>query len=301
MRFFRRTVTAALLVAIVSLTGFQTIAHAADPVESITLSPTSKKLHVDPGQILQDSLTVVNDGDTAYDFIVYASPYSMASGAYDKPSYTSTASNADAYTWFQFQQTSWHIEARQTLYVPYTVHVKKNAAPGGHYGVLFAEVQPAETTTDGTALIRKKRVGTVVYATVSGDVRLGGSMLGTSIPWFQSSAPLDITASVKNTGNTDFTATVLYQISDVFGSVKYSMQGEYAVLPSTTRDITLSWASAPWFGLYKARVTTTFLDTNDVRESYVLIMPIWLVLIVSTVVISGGIYAMWRHFSRSRH
>lgn len=300
MRIFRRTAIAILLGVVVSLVGFHAEANAADTVENITLSPTSKKLHVDPGQTLQDSFTVVNDGETAYDFIVYASPYSVQSGAYDKPSYTSTASNADAYTWVQFQQTSWHINAHQTLTVPYTMHVKKNAAPGGHYGVLFAEIQPQQTASDGTSLIRKKRVGAVIYATVSGDVHLDGAMSGVTIPWFQTSAPFSVTSSVKNTGNSDFSATVLYQVSDVFGSVKYSMQGEYIVLPSTTRDITLSWAGSTWFGLFKARVTTSFLTTKDVRESYVLIMPIWLLLLVSATVISGGIYALWRHVPRSR-
>lgn len=299
MQFLRTTAIATFLVVAVSFFGVSVqTAQAADPAESITLSPTSKTYKVNTGQTFEDTLTVLNDGQTAYDFTVYAAPYAVTSGTYD-PSFTSTAANADAYTWIQFKQTTWHAEPRQTLKIPYTVRVKNNAAPGGHYGVLFAEVQPSNTSGDST-LARKKRVGTILYATVNGDVHLSGAALGAHIGWFQSRAPLEVTSSVQNTGNSDFTAKVTYRVSDVFGSVKYSLESTYVILPETTRDMTLSWADAPWFGLYKARVTTAFLETNSVAESYVLIMPIWLVLLVGGMVVSGGIYAIWRWSHRTR-
>lgn len=300
MQFLRTTAIATFLVVAVSFFSAQTdVAYAVDPVESITLSPTSKTYKVDAGQTFEDSLTVLNDGQTAYDFTVYTAPYSVTSGSYD-PNFTSTIANADAYTWIQFKQTTWHAEPRETLKIPYTVHVKSNASPGGHYGVLFAEVQPSQGSGEST-LARKKRVGTIIYATVSGDVHLSGKPLGTQIGWFQSGAPLKVTTSVENTGNSDFTAKVTYRVSDVFGSAKYNLESDYVVLPSTTRDMTLSWADAPWFGLYKTRVTTAFLDQTSVVESYVLIMPVWLVLLLGTALVSGGIYAIWRWSHRTRH
>ncbi len=298
MRLFRRTaITVFAVVAVSLLLVPQDVVYAPDPVESITLSPTSKTYKVEAGQTFDDTLTVLNDGQTAYDFTVYTAPYSVTSGSYD-PSFTSTAANADAYTWVQFKQTTWHAEPRETLKIPYTVHVKSNASPGGHYGVIFAEVQPSGT--DGSTLARKKRVGSIIYATVNGDVHLSGAILGTNISWFQSKAPLTVTTSIQNTGNSDFTARVTYRASDIFGSVKYTMQSDYVVLPSTTRDITVGWADAPWFGLYKLSVTTAFLDQKSAAETYVLIMPIWLVLLVGVAVVGGGIYAIWQWSRRTR-
>ncbi len=301
MRAIRQTAIASIVaVAVFSSLLVPDGARAADAsMESVTLSPTSKTYKVDAGQTFEDSLKVLNDGDVAYDFIVYGAPYSVTDGSYD-PSYTSTAPNADAYTWVQFKQTTWHAEPHETISVPYTVYVKKNASPGGHYGVLFVEVQPSSATS-GSTIVRKKRVGAVIYATVNGDVRLSGRPVGTTIGWFQSSAPLQAITTVENTGNSDFLAKVTYQISDIFGSVKYSYQSNFAILPSTTRHISLSWEGAPWFGLYKAKVTTALLNQTDIVESYVLVMPIWLVLLVGTVVVSGGIYAIWRWNHRTQH
>lgn len=300
MQFIRKSAIALLFAVAVLLvsTPVQT-ARAADPVESITMSPTSKTYKVDPGQTFDDTLTVVNDGDTAYDFTVYAAPYSVNNSAYE-PNFTSTVANADAYTWVQFKQVLWHAEAHETIKIPYTVYVSKKASPGGHYGVLFAETQPTTSNDVAATLGRKKRVGAILYATVSGDVKLSGKVAGTKINWFQTGGSLTITSSVNNTGNSDFIATVTYQVMDIFGSVKYDFTGEYAVLPSTTRDIHLGWANTPWFGLYKVHVTTAFLDQKESAESYVLVMPMWLVWLIGGVVLTGGVYAGWRHFSRSR-
>lgn len=300
MQFLSKSAVALLLAMAVLLVFTPVeIVQAAEPVESITLSPTSKTYKVDPGQTFEDTLTVVNDGDTAYDFTVYAAPYSVNNSAYE-PNFTSTVANADAYTWVQFKQVAWHAEAHETIKIPYTVYVNKKASPGGHYGVLFAETQPASGSEGAATLGRKKRVGAILYATVSGDVKLSGNVASTRINWFQTKAPLTGTSSVTNTGNSDFVATVTYQVADVFGSVKYSSKGDYVVLPTTTRDITVGWADAPWFGLYRVHVTTAFLDQTKVTESYVLMMPIWLLALVGVTVLAGGVYAFRRHLPWAR-
>lgn len=289
MRIFRR-VAIGIIGLMVALPYTNGVARAVDPLESITLSPTSKTYKVDAGQTFDDSITILNDGQTAYDFIVYTAPYSVESGSYG-PDFTNEKANSDAYKWVQFAKTTWHVEPRQTVVVPYTVHVTENTSPGGHYGVIFAETQPQ---LNSASLARKKRVGCIMYATVSGDVHLAGDVEKISMPWFQTTAPLKSQASVRNTGNSDFLTTVDYEVSDIFGSAKYSLKNDYEVLPSTTRDITVGWDNAPWFGLYKAKMSVKVLDHTTTAETFILIMPTWLLLLVGVMVVSGGVYALRR-------
>ena len=283
-----------VLVAVLSLS--PNVAQAADPVESITLTPTSRTYKVNAGQTFQDTITILNDGQTAYDFIVYAAPFSVTSGSYAQD-FTSMKANADAYEWVQFSKTTWHVEPRQSVKVPYTVHVKEHAAPGGHYGVIFAETQPP---ADASSLARKKRVGSIIYATVNGDVRLSGNVESTDLPWFQSSAPLKAQTSVKNTGNSDFLASVKFRVMDLFGSVKYEKNSDYEVLPQTSRDITMQWDKVSWFGLYKTQLQVQILGNTTATETYVLIMPIWLVLLFGFMVTSGALYGLWHRTNRSK-
>lgn len=290
MKTFRRLTTVFIALAVVlssvALTAPQV--SAADPAESITMSPVSKKYTVDPGQTISDTLTILNDGQDAYDFTVYATPYSVVDSQYTQ-NFTHNKPNADVYTWIEFQQSTYHIESRQTIEIPYTMHVRANASPGGHYGAIFAEVQPP---SGAEQLARKKRVGCMIYTTVSGDVRLSGNVTSLKAPWFQQTTPMLASTEVKNTGNTDFAATVAYQVSDIFGQVKYSVKNDYTILPNTTRQIDMQWNNSAWFGMYKVHISATVLGKTTTKDTYVLMMPIWLLLLLAIAVLFGGVYAL---------
>lgn len=291
-------VIAGLSGALLFVVGISNLATAAEPAsdpitrESITLSPVSKRYQVDAGTIKTDELTIVNDGAVAYDFIVYARPYSVNDSSYEAD-FTAQKPNADAYQWVQFDQSRYNIEAGATIKVKYTLRVPQNASPGGHYGVLFAETQPK--TQEGTAVVRKKRVGSLVYATVNGEYQLEGNHEKTVLPFWQTRPPLIAVTTVKNTGNTDFISKLGFKVSDVFGNLKFSEEKEYAVLPETTRDMRLEWGGAPWFGLFRAEVKTTFLDKPTVTTSgFVLLLPRWLAIVVGVVIVGGVGYAILR-------
>lgn len=284
----------ALCVAMIAQPTFA--ASETGPIESITLSPVSTRFQINAGTIKQDELTIVNDGAVDYDLIVYARPFSVANGSYE-PDYVQTPPNADAYQWVQFSQVNWHVKAGETLKIPYTIRVPKGTAPGGHYGVIFAETQPAQTA-DSISVIRKKRVGSLMYVTVNGTYTTGGQSLGTSITPVQFRAPLVADITVENTGNADFEAQTTYRISDLFGNVKYENQKHYILLPSTIRKLNLEWADAPWFGLFKVSVEAKFLDQTVSAQSLVLLVPRWLLLVLGVAVIGGGVYVALRNRRR---
>lgn len=262
-----------------------TPAGAVD-AESLTLSPVSKPYKVDAGSTTQDSFTVINDGNTEYDFIVYAAPYSVSNYTYD-PNFTTLKDNTDAFQWVQFEKTSWTLKPGDRVDIPYTVRVPNDAAPGGHYGILFAETQPKEA--DSTQILRKKRVGVMLRTTVNGNYTVAGKHVGTTINWLQFGAPLQAKTQVENTGNTDFQSQTTFRAQDLFGNVRYEKASDNIVYPKTIRDVESTWDNAAWFGIYKASVETKVLDEVNRSQSYVLVAPKWL-LVVLVVALIGGIY-----------
>lgn len=265
---------------------------AADIIESIVLSPVSKHYEINAGANTRDTFKVINDGKVAYDFVVYARPYSVNDESY-QPDFISKPQNADAYKWVQFDQPSYHIEPGQSIDVPYTVRVPKGTTPGGHYGVLFAETQPSGDT-QGNVVKRTKRVGAILYTTVKGDVRTGGSLEGVDVPFFQFNHPLTTAQRVKNTGNVDFTATTTMNVYDLFGGLKFKTAREYPILPNTTRRATVEWPDASWIGLYRVELTTSFLDTKSTSTQYVLMIPIWVYLTLGLLIGARILYAVAR-------
>lgn len=292
----------ALLLAF-SLVPSGVSAQTDDALESITLSPSGKRYQLDAGSVTQDKLTILNDGSTTYNFIVYARPYVIQNNDYTDPKFDRVenaeegrAFRGDAYEWVQLTQSRWTIEPGQTLEIPFTLRVPANETPGGHYGVIFAETQPE--AANSTSVVRKKRVGSIIYATVNGTYTTGGQSLGIEIPGLQFRSPLTSKMIVENSGNADFEATLTMRVSDLFGGVKYEEEKRYIVLPETTREMTMEWKDAPWFGLFKVQFSGTYLDKNESKDAYVLMIPRWMLVVLGVVVVGGGVYVTLRRRKR---
>lgn len=262
---------AGLLFSVLTV-GTPMVDAATNEAESITLSPVSRHYRLDPGTIKTDEMTVVNDGMTDYTFTVYAKPYSVNGVEYE-PDFFTVRTNTDIEKWVSFAQTSYSIKAGQSLTIPFTITVPVDAVPGGHYGVVFAETQPAKGT-GATSVQRKKRVGLLLYTTVNGDFETGGKFGVIRTPGLQFKAPLKSELSVEDTGDTDFAVRTVFQVADIFGNTKHREEKSYQLLPKTTRLIQLTWTKAPDFGLYKVTVSAELLDQTTTRTSYVLMAPI---------------------------
>ena len=291
-RFFLGVLAGVLLIA-GSGSG---AAYAQTPADadSITLSPVSRKYSLEAGQTVEDKLTVVNDGKTAYDIAVYSRPYSVTNEAYE-PDFTKTPANADAYGWVKFPKTKYRLEAGQSIEVPFSMTVPANAKPGGHYGVVFAETQPDEAAANGNAVIRKKRVGAILYATVKGDFITKGQLDSTHIPFWQPQPPLHAESRATNSGNSDFVNATEFTVKDVFGNTKFTQIKEFTLLPGTSRVMSFDWNGASWLGFYKVELKQTVLGKTSVDSGYVLLLPRYLPVLLVVVLLIGGAYAWFRH------
>jgi hypothetical protein len=256
-------------------------------IERLTMSPTSKRQQLKPGSQLNDTFTVINDGQTAYDFKVYASPYYVKNEQYE-PLFNTQAGQRDASPWVQFQQKNFTLNPGQRLEVPYTILVPANTAPGGHYAVLFAEtISKANPRTTGIG--RNKRVGSVLLANVEGTVKRSGSVIDNSTSFLQLSPPLTASLRIRNDGNIDFDSKVTMQVYDVLGRLKYRTQNTFVIFPNTTRRTQVVWNEVPFVGIYRVNQTAELLGRTETSSKYVLIMPSW--MIITLIIIIGATVA----------
>lgn len=291
MAYVKKCILLALFM-VMGIVSIAPIASAQQIPESMVLAPTDRKYNVQPGQVITDTMTVVNDGKVAYDLLVYARPYSVNNVEYE-PNFTATPPNADAYKWVQFQKTLYHVEAGATQKIDFTMRVPQQANAGGHYGVVFAETQPT-APAQGTSVLRKKRLGMILYATVGGDYKSAGEVIGTDIPFWQHEPPLKVLLKAKNTGNTNFDVNAKITIRDVFGATKHTASKQFTLLPTTTRHMNMDWTNGPWFGLYNVEVEQTILDKTTKTNRYVMMMPRYIPFIIIVMLLVGGVYAWYR-------
>lgn len=261
-------------------------------LERITLSPAVNKPNLDSGQTSTGKITIINDGKTAYKFVVYASPFSVKGEQYD-PNYTTVNKQTDAFRWIKFEQTSYTLQPGQRVDARYSITVPKDAAPGGHYAVLFAETQPP--ANEKVSVARKKRVGSLLYMTISGKIINSGSLESWDVQLWQKKKPVLSNIRIKNSGNVHFQANIHANYTNLFGKKAFQLNQELLILPGTTRRVPIAWENAPTFGIFKASGNVEFLgQTKNLASKYVILLPpiylcaflALLVLIIAVVVIS---------------
>lgn len=290
MHFRLQLTLTGLLVALFFVVGYANVVHAESVSvreDNITMTPTSKRYDIEAGKRVSDSFTIINNGNTTYDFKVYARPYAVQDASYE-PVFSELNEYADGYKWVSLPSVSYHLEPGQKVSVPYDIITSAGARSGGHYAAIFAEAQ-GTLPLGQTGVTSNKSVGMLVYINVAGSSVTKGSLKSVDMPWYQPAAPLTTIPTVTNTGETDFTTKVTFAVMDIAGDVKYQTSNEYALLPKTDRDIKLTWDKSPWFGLYKARLSVQVLDKTEVRESLIVIAPRWLLFVTGIIIVLGAI------------
>lgn len=279
------------------LTPFQlAFAQTSSEVEeSITLSPAISKPVADSGTVLKGSLTVINNGQTEYQFLAYARPFSVSTESYD-PNYTEVNERTEAYQWVQFAKTNIRLAPGERVEVPYTITIPEKATAGGHYAVLFAETQPQES--ESTQVARKKRVGSLLYVTVNGELVNSGSLESWDTQLWQKSKPVTTAFRVKNDGNVHFQVNSQITFSTIFNKPRLQLNQEQLVLPGTTRKIVAQMEKTPPIGIYRVSGTVSYLNkTEKLASKWIILVPLWVVYMLAVVVIIGPtvfIYKRWK-------
>lgn len=282
---------AVLVVLAVAIPMASQVARAAEDTsssESITLSPATSQPKLTPGETVNGKLTVINNGTSDYNFIAYARPFSVQGDNYDTDFETVTE-RTELYQWVSFPKAEYRLAAGDNVEVPYVINVPKNVRPGGHYAVLFAETQPDQNASQNVA--RKKRVGSLVYATAAGETELAGEIESFSSKLWFSNPPVQSEMLIRNTGNTHFEAKQDIVYKNILGKQVYGTGQTRIIMPGTTRKVVAEWEKPPLFGIFKLEGTVSYLGkTEALKSSYVIIMPLKILI---PVVVGILLLVLW--------
>lgn len=251
--------------------------------ENITMAPATVKPDLVAGEVYSGRVRVMNNGKTDYTFKMYAKPFSVKQESY-QAEFETVNKYTEVYQWVRFETAEFRLKSGENVSVPYTVVVPSDARPGGHYAVLFAETQPEQKES----VARKKRVGSLMYATVAGEYASQGSVESfNSDTWFRQ-GPVTSAIRLRNDGNVHFEATTDVIYKTLFGKAAYSDRQTRMVMPGTTRRIDITWQKPPLFGIYKLSGTAQYLDKTEVLPGkYIVVMPYWLIGAIGGLVLVG--------------
>ena len=204
-----------IFIAILTILMVFPICTSAVPV-GITVSPLKYKLEVDPGEVITDTITVINPND--FELRVQA----------EFQDFRVTKNNAiqwltdnieNPYTmreWIDISREVIILEPKEQRKVPFTITVPADARPGGHYAAIFFTAVTGPGGTVGAI----PQVGSLVIMNVAGDVVKTGQFLDFSSPFFVIRGPVNFILTFLNTGTTHYEIQADISINKVIGSKK---------------------------------------------------------------------------------
>ncbi len=307
---------AALLIAVP--VGFAAPAHAEDKI-GVSARPASAdgnpdgrtrfSYKVDPGQRTDDHLLVANTGTTEQNFtIVGTDAFNGEEGEF---ALLPTDEEPKAIgQWVRFENGANRIEFTlspgQSRLLPFSLELPAEATPGDHVGGLIASV-----VTPGDQVTVDRRVGTRIYARVSGQMQPGLTISGIESSyvgdwWNPFAGAVRVNYTVKNSGNIALASNVSLGVRTWFGAAASADKGEGIpeLLPGFTRTVETEIPAVAAWGYLNPWVTLKpFVDDSDSskrlpvaetsRDSVLIALP-WVLGILIALVALVFVFRRWR-------
>jgi len=182
-----------------------------------------------------------------------------------------------------------------------TINVPKDAAPGGHYGIIRFTATPPSLKSSGVSL--STSLGALMLVTVNGPVtekmsvqEFSANHASKAGSVFQS-GPITFVQKIKNEGNIHEQPAGQVTVTDMFGRkvgiVNINLPPRN-VLPNSTRKFTQSFdksviGNRKLFGRYTAKLTVTYGKNKQTLNSSLSfwVIPYRVIAIIIALLIAG--------------
>ena len=191
----------------------------ADPTQPGSRSNLSYSLA--PGASFDDSVTLWNYSDDPIEFDVYATDaYNTKAGEFTLLNAGETPRDVGA--WMKVGTSKITVPGKTSAQIPISLAVPAEATPGDHVGGIVATSKTPAIDNGGNQVLLDRRVGTRIYLRVDGelDPKLEVERIDTT--YHDALNPLngsvDVTYTVRNTGNVRLSARQRVEVADLFGT-----------------------------------------------------------------------------------
>lgn len=285
--------------------------------EALTISPARLELAADPGTVVSNEFTIVNEQDV--DQVYYTSVENFeAQGESGTPNFTTTKEGFSS--WVQVAEKV-EIKKGEKVKIPFTVTVPQGADAGGHFAAIFLSTIPPSTGAGEVSVGAK--VGMLMLLKVSGEIKEDGGVMSFTTKngsRFVTALPIDFVYRFNNNGNDRVKPTGTTTIKNIIGATVESINAntnDGNVLPGSVRRFEMTWgkedaipASASFMdhvsyqmrnfalGIYSANLNLSFGTKTAEKSMYLFVLPwqlLTVVLLILLVIILALSFALKRY------
>ena len=264
------------------------------PVNAVTVGPAKLELSVDPGEVVKGEFFLQNDEKVARKFVAVFEGFTEE--GVEKVFFSDTS---DLASWFKTRDDI-VLGPGEFQNVPFTLTVPKDAAPGGHFAVIWWSTVPLETKiASSMQLSIITQAGILAYLRVSGDIKETGELVRFTIGknkkifW---STPSSFNVTFKNTGNVYLAPKGTVTVKTLFSgktvaSLDVNQFGEQKkaglqILPGNEKSFGVTLNQRVNFGIFKAVLDLTYGESNtQVSDTIWFVVLPWKILFITVLVL----------------
>ena len=261
----------------------------AQTAQMLTVTPPLYQISVNPGQLWQSTLKVVNSNDyplTIYTEVVNFEAQGEAGQGKFIPIIGDSTERMTLAEWIEIGNGPYVIPPEQTIDISFFVEVPKDAPPGGHFAAILVSTEPPKISGDMIALKTSQAITSLFFMRVEGDVVEKGDVREFSVLDRSLELPeAQFSLRFENRGNVLLQPRGAILITNMWGKergvIPINSQTHFGnVLPKSIRNFNFTWKgekSLTEIGRYRAEVSLAFGEqgsqsTNAV--AYFWIIPI---------------------------
>ena len=284
-----RKIFIAIFTIILGLLYFTPI--LAQEMDQLTLSitPPLIKNNVNPGQIWQSTVKLVNNNPKEIDVYVQVADFKSGQEV-GTVKFIQSADESEEISkhllsqWITIEAESMTIPAFQSKEIPFRINVPLDAEPGGHYAAILAGTKPPEEKIRGSTIKISLLLASLILLNVGGEVIEKGQIREFSVDKRIYSEPkVDFTVRFANTGNIHIQPQGEIKIYDFWGKDKGIITINHGtefgnVLPQSIRKWNFCWEgekSVLEMGRYKAMLVLSYGE--EARETVDQTIYFWVV------------------------
>ncbi|HEV7424575.1 MAG TPA: hypothetical protein VGO21_05335, partial [Candidatus Paceibacterota bacterium] len=253
MSYFNKKIIG-ITIVVVCFLGLSTLVHA------FTLSPIRLEISGDPGQIVVQQMTLINELTTTE---TYYSSYLNFQAEGETGTPTFVFAKDDLGTWMQVPE-SVTLAPGESKVVPVKITIPQNADPGGHFAAIFWATTPTNKAPGSVAIGAK--TGMLVLLHVSGAVDEKGGILEfvtKDKQTFYTSLPISFFYRFQNNGGDRIKPDGDIAFKNILGLTSDKIPANPVdgnILPNSIRKFETVWQSKDGPATSKERDQGNFLN-----------------------------------------
>lgn len=282
--------------------------QAQNSAAGITVTPVKDEFSVNPGGTAVRTVRVINPISRTMTLYPRVMDFTTDNEK-GQPVFYTPKDRTSSYAiseWVTFSKPFIRVAPNEEEKFDVTITAPQNAEPGGHYGAILFSTEEPKLDEDVSQIGVVGLVGTLLLATVPGDITEKLLLEDFDAPVFLMNPPANFSARISNVGNIHSKPVGEIKIRNWSGNVVQTLKvndGNSNVLPESKRRFDNSW-SFDWktMGKFTASLALTYgLPEQQLTASRTfIVIPLWLIIAIIALLVIITVMIITRRRKRTK-